>query len=173
MDYNEIFNLIYGFVDMPKPDRDIIKFLSNISIFNGSYMDLTIALGRKVGVNGEQSNIRRAIKRLEDIGIVYINYKDKENKKGGMVDCCLVNNWLQVLTDYYNGKKTNRLNRINEKQYTPSISEEKELIYTALMAYGDKLVDMAKNINDTDVTQIMNNKAEVYINLAQDIIKRG
>ena len=51
-------------------------------------------------------------------------------------------------------------------------TEQKQLLYSALMSYGNKLSDMAKEIpNEIGITSMMANKARQSWNLAREIIK--
>ena len=51
-------------------------------------------------------------------------------------------------------------------------AEQKQLLYAALMSYGNKLSDMAKEIpNETVITDMMTDKAKQSWDLAREIIK--
>ena len=51
-------------------------------------------------------------------------------------------------------------------------TEQKQLLYSALMSYGNKLSDMAKEIpNEIRITDMMTDKARQSWNLAREIIK--
>ena len=51
-------------------------------------------------------------------------------------------------------------------------TEQKQLLYSALMSYGNKLSDMAKEIsNEIGITSMRANKARKSWNLAREIIK--
>ena len=51
-------------------------------------------------------------------------------------------------------------------------TEQKQLLYSALMSYGNKLSNMAKEIpNEIRITSMMANKARQSWNLAREIIK--
>lgn len=51
-------------------------------------------------------------------------------------------------------------------------SEQKQLLYAALISYGNKLSDIAKEIpNEIEITDMITDKAKQSWNLAREIIK--
>ena len=51
-------------------------------------------------------------------------------------------------------------------------SEQKQLLYAALISYGNKLSDIAKEIpNEIEITDMITDKAKQSRNLAREIIK--
>lgn len=51
-------------------------------------------------------------------------------------------------------------------------SEQKQLLYAALISYGNKLSDIAKEIpNEIEITNMITDKAKQSWNLAREIIK--
>lgn len=173
--YEEFFKLLTGFAAMPKPDRDITEFLFERDYFEGTVVDLVKNLGRK---DNDAPNIRKAIHRLNDMGIVYIAYNnepvdedDKDNNtKKRMKACFLVDGWIDRLLEIYNPDKV-KLYIENKSGDNIKIKlSETELIYAALMAYGNKLCDITSQIpNEMDITKTMTDRAKAAWNLAQRI----
>lgn len=87
-DYQKMYDLCREFSKIPKQQREIFDFLWT-DIFEGSFSDLTRALGQPVK---NAPNIRKAVKELENrclVNIVYEQTNDEEK----------TNNALQVLLD--------------------------------------------------------------------------
>lgn len=107
-DYQTIFELMNKYDKLPKLSKTILNYLWNDD-FQGNYTDFTKALG----LNKKQvSNVTKALKYLEKLGIVYIIRKHSEEEnanRNNMKVCFIVDGWLvnllntsdEELTSYY------------------------------------------------------------------------
>ena len=104
--YEKTFELMCAFQALNPLKVSIVKFLFGKYVFTGNYTDLALLIGKK---KKSVSSVRKAVKELEKIGIVYIVYKDNAEfdddgnliKGVPMERCYLVDNWMESLINWY------------------------------------------------------------------------
>lgn len=73
---DKMFEFAMAFHHIGTIGVQIIEYLNAHGFLNGGYSDLTRAIGRKTGVNGDEPNIRKWCKALELAGVITIVYND-------------------------------------------------------------------------------------------------
>lgn len=104
--YNDTFELMCAFQALNPLKVSIVKYLFNTDVFKGNYTDLALLIGRK---KKSVSSVRKAVKELGRIGIVFIVYEDDAEfdddgnliKSVPMKGCYLVDNWMESLINWY------------------------------------------------------------------------
>lgn len=104
--YEKTFELMCAFQALNPLKGSIIKFLFGKYVFTGNYTDLALLIGKK---KKSVSSVRKAVKELEKIGIVYIVYIDNAEfdddgnliKSVPMKKVYLLDNWMESLLKWY------------------------------------------------------------------------
>lgn len=86
-DYEKIMRLCFAYHSIGLQEHRVISFLAQTGKFIGSASHL----GRQMDIL--PSNILKALNRLENAGIIYVE-KDEKNH---MAYCNLVDNWMEVV----------------------------------------------------------------------------
>ena len=95
--YNETYQLMRKFHDLGKCEVQIFDYLFEHSVVEITYAELTKVIGQT-----DTSNVRKAILRLEKMGLVCIvrKYDEDEASKyrnNPMKACFIVDGWLERL----------------------------------------------------------------------------
>ena len=98
--YNKTFTAMKAYSELGVQERSIIEFLFKRSVFNGNYSQLARA------IKLDPANVRKILKYLHALGIVYIVYNKPEieviqTKSGKMKTCFLVVGWMETLIKRY------------------------------------------------------------------------
>ena len=101
--YEKTFELMCAFQALNPLKVSIVKFLFGKYVFTGNYTDLALLIGKK---KKSVSSVRKAVKELEKIGIVYIDnaeFDDDGNliKSVPMKKVYLLDNWMESLLKWY------------------------------------------------------------------------
>ena len=108
--YEGRFELMKAYAYLDVQRQQIIQFLFERDSFEGNFSDLTEALGKDVKKN--VSNITKAVKKLNEMQLVYISYDPKEFDENGNVSKCarpksifLMDGWIENLICWYRGSE--------------------------------------------------------------------
>lgn len=95
LDYQQTYQLMRKFQEIGKIETLIMDYLMQRSYAEVTYTELGEIIGK------DSSNTRKAIKRLENRGIVHIVYESYDEEKdcgcGAMTACFIVDGWMHIL----------------------------------------------------------------------------
>lgn len=94
-DYGETYTLMHKFRDLTKQEVRIMDYLMKIGVFEGTYSELAKAIGDEKLC----SNVRKALLRLQSMGIVnivnvYCEDEAKDHSSNPMKACFIADGWM-------------------------------------------------------------------------------
>lgn len=95
-DYKSTFELACVYSKLGKQAHLIMDCLFPIDVFDVTYTDIA----ERIGI--DTSNTRKALRRLESLGVINICYKyyedeSKNHKNNPMIACFIVDGWMDNL----------------------------------------------------------------------------
>ena len=96
--YREMYKLLRNFHELGKTEVGIMDYLMQRDIYYGGFTDLTKAIGYD---RGYESNLRKAMLRLEKAGFIHIvrkYYEDEaKGRRNSMTACFIIDGWMDLL----------------------------------------------------------------------------